>query len=146
MSQLRLQSRSEVSGPPATAIPALEQKTSTCPAALLTDSTSFFTWTSCETSQGKNSARPFSISSATALPLASSTSDTAINFVPSLANLRQSARPIPFAPPVTTTVFPLICMPGKIRPFALNLQPSAETRNRGGKQLIYAGIICACRG
>src|SRR6185312_10042191 len=83
-------------------------------AALLTDSTKFFTWASCDTSQGKNPARPFSISFATVLPLASSTSDTATNFAPSFANLRQSARPIPLAPPVTTTVFPLICMPEKI--------------------------------
>src|SRR5579864_2710555 len=106
ISQLRFQSRSKASGPPLTAIPAFEQKISTWPAELLTDSTKFFTCVSCDISQGKNPARPFSISPATALPLASSTSDTAINFAPSLANLRQSARPIPFAPQVTTTFLP----------------------------------------
>src|SRR5258707_11208146 len=107
MSQLRFQSRSEASGPPVVPIPALEQKISILPAAPVTVSTKNLTWSSLDTSQAKNAPRPSSISWSTLNPLSSSTSAQATRRAPSLANLRQSARPIPLAPPVTTTTFPL---------------------------------------
>src|ERR1043166_1585049 len=126
MFQLRLQSRSEASGPPVAPIPALEQKISIRPTALVTVSTMNFTWDSLETSQQKNAPRPSSSSCRTLKPLSSSTSAQATRRAPSLANLRQSARPIPLAPPVTTTTFPLICMLETILASLQIFKPSRE--------------------
>src|SRR5690348_15633356 len=151
MFQLRFQSRSEASGPPVVPIPALEQKISIRPTALVTVSTMNFTWDSLETSQQKKAPRPSSSSLRTLKPLSSSTSAQPTRRAPSLANLRQSARPIPLAPPVTTTTFPLICMRETILTSPQIFKPSPAEVPRGarihaGKLLIYGCIICSCTG
>src|SRR5215831_12805656 len=126
MFQLRFQSRSEAPGPPVVPMPALEQKISIFPTALVTVSTMNFTWDSFETSQQKKAPRPSSNSCRTLKPLSSSTSAQPTRRAPSLANLRQSARPIPLAPPVTTTTFPLICMRETILASPQIFKPSPE--------------------
>src|SRR5882762_4687217 len=99
-SQQRSHSDVGVCSSPSTAMPALEQKRSIRPCRPMTCATSRATSASRETSTATAVPR---ISSATCAAPRAFTSATTTAFAPSAANRRHSARPMPSAPPVTTT-------------------------------------------
>src|SRR5579872_3929906 len=109
MSQMRCQPSSGASAPPPMPMPALEQKRSIGPwsvstlsiIALMSASFATFVW---------NATPP--ISSATARAPSPFTSEQTTSLAPSSpAKRRASARPMPLAAPVTTTIRSLTCMP-----------------------------------
>src|SRR5581483_3208743 len=106
-SQLRCQSTSGASTLPETPSPAFEQNRSMRPYFSVTNSTSRSTSPSRLTSVTA-ATPPISFATCSAGPRCRSAMMTAS--APSEAKRRHSAAPIPFAPPVTTTIFPLSCI------------------------------------
>src|SRR5258708_2672664 len=104
ISQIRSQSASVVSMPPGVKMPALEQNRSIGPYVSVARATNC-----CRSASRRTSvvtAMP-PISFATRVAALASTSATTTPRAPSVAKRRQSARPIPLPPPVTTATFSL---------------------------------------